>query len=705
MPEDNGFVHIKDIYDLTDTDITTEEGHMAAVPAISSPSATRTNLLQVRDATRGKVSVIIPHAKRESLGNTINSIVAQDYPEELVEVIVVGQFSEAFRREWPKVNTIDTGMPVTPGRARNLGAAHSSGEVLIFLDDDCEADANWIRENLKELDRINVGVVGGIVEGKSSGFIARAVDFANFGSCQGGSREERPVCSASLAIRKELFDKVGGFDEGMRVHEDIDLCHRADLAGFTAVYQPQVRILHDHGRTHAGSMLSYMYFGGKAAGLETERKYQDLSDFYRRLLWFRNPFLYAFAALPFALGATGKTVIHNFREHRIVLLLSPAIFLAKLGCHVGIAHSLASTWISKSWRRYGVLQNARRLFEYSVLKSFFRNPRVLTLAVTSQCNAKCGHCFYWQELNQPDDLSFDEIQKLSNSLGKLDKLLITGGEPFLRRDLPEILNLFFQNNDLNMVNIPTNGLLPDLTQRQTRRILEVADGRTINVTFSLDGLEEVHDELRGVPGNFAKVVESYEALHSLQDEYANLSLRINSVVMNRTIGSVFGLIDRIPKLFSQINTPALTLLRGGPMDTTLLLPPTRELAKLYRYKARNIPGKQPLLFRIGDWTTFNLGLQTLREDTQVVSCEAGRILGVVEANGNVKHCELLPPIGNLRDGDFQAIWTSEGARHERQKISDKQCRCTHECNIFPSLLAHPIQGAKALAKASVAGDE
>ena len=705
MPDNKGFVHIADIHDLTDADITTETGPVGAVPAIAPPYAKETTLLPVADVTRGKVSVIIPHAKREALGNTINSVIAQDYPEELLEVIVVGQLGEAFRREWPKVITIDTGKPVTPGRARNLGAAQSSGEVLIFLDDDCEAQANWIRENLKELDCSNVGVVGGIVEGKSSGFIARAVDFANFGFCQGGSREERPVCSASLAIRKELFDKVGGFDERMRAHEDIDLCHRVDLAGFTAVYQPQVKILHNHGRTHTGSMLNYMYFGGRAAGLETERKYKELSKFYRRLLWFRNPFLYAIAALPFALGATGKTIIHNFREHRVVLLLSPAIFLAKLGCHVGILHSLASRWISSSWRRYGVLQNARRLFEYSFLKSLFRTPRILTLSVTSQCNAKCGHCFFWQDLNKPDDLSFEEIQELSISLGKLDKLLITGGEPFLHRDLPEICGLFFRNNDLTMVSIPTNGLLPDRIEKQVRRLLVIADGRTVNISFSLDGLEDVHDDLRGVPGNFAKVVESYEALHSLQDEYANLSLRVNSVVMNRTIDSIFGLIDRVPKLFPQINTPALTLLRGGPMDTSLLLPPIREMAKLFAYKSRNIPGKQPLIWRAADWITFNLSLQTLREDTQVVPCEAGRILGVVEANGTVKHCELLPPIGNLRESDFNSIWNSKKAKQERKKIVEKQCRCTHECNLFPSALAHPIKGATALVKAAVATDK
>ena len=234
-----------------------------------------------------------------------------------------------------------------------------------------------------------------------------------------------------------------------------------------------------------------------------------------------------------------------------------------------------------------------------------------------------------------------------------------------------------------------------------RSVLEIADGRTVNVSFSLDGLKDVHDELRGVPGNFEKLLESYQLLRGLQDEYGNLSLRVNSVLMNRTIDSVEGLIDEFGILFPDINTPALTLLRGSPYDKSLELPERSRLKELHNHKRAKNPGKQPLIWRLADWATFNASLEILRQDTQVVPCEAGRLLGVVEANGDVKHCELLPSIGNIREHSFQEIWQSEKAKEERAKIVAKECKCTHECNLFPSLMAHPLKAATVLGKSAL----
>ena len=89
-----------------------------------------------------------------------------------------------------------------------------------------------------------------------------------------------------------------------------------------------------------------------------------------------------------------------------------------------------------------------------------------------------------------------------------------------------------------------------------------------------------------------------------------------------------------------------------------------------------------------------MAYENFRQDTQVVPCEAGRILGVVEDNGDVKPCELLPAVGNLREGTFEEIWSSAEAKEARQRIVNKQCKCTHECNTFPSLMANPLHAVK-----------
>lgn len=74
-----------------------------------------------------------------------------------------------------------------------------------------------------------------------------------------------------------------------------------------------------------------------------------------------------------------------------------------------------------------------------------RKLESIFLFVTGRCNAKCAMCFYAQEMDKKQpDLTFDEIKKISETVGQFNRLWISGGEPTLREDLPEILELFYK---------------------------------------------------------------------------------------------------------------------------------------------------------------------------------------------------------------------------------------------------------------------
>jgi organic radical activating enzyme len=85
----------------------------------------------------------------------------------------------------------------------------------------------------------------------------------------------------------------------------------------------------------------------------------------------------------------------------------------------------------------------------------------LFLFVTSRCNSRCRTCFYFDKLNSRDDLSFDQIRRISETAPRFKKLWLSGGEPTLRGELGEIVGLFARNNGIENVNLPTNGLIPD----------------------------------------------------------------------------------------------------------------------------------------------------------------------------------------------------------------------------------------------------
>ena len=91
-----------------------------------------------------------------------------------------------------------------------------------------------------------------------------------------------------------------------------------------------------------------------------------------------------------------------------------------------------------------------------------RRLESIFLFVTGKCNAKCAMCFYANDMAKKErDLTFEEIRKISETAGEINKLWVSGGEPTLREDLPEILEMFYRNNQIKDVNMPTNGLKPD----------------------------------------------------------------------------------------------------------------------------------------------------------------------------------------------------------------------------------------------------
>src|SRR5215813_6704895 len=96
-----------------------------------------------------------------------------------------------------------------------------------------------------------------------------------------------------------------------------------------------------------------------------------------------------------------------------------------------------------------------------LIRSTRREKRLgtLILFVTSRCNAFCKTCFYWDELNRPGDLTRDQLDKISRTMPPITDLWLSGGEPTLRRDLSDIIDLFIANNGVNRVIIPTNGLI------------------------------------------------------------------------------------------------------------------------------------------------------------------------------------------------------------------------------------------------------
>ena len=137
--------------------------------------------------------------------------------------------------------------------------------------------------------------------------------------------------------------------------------------------------------------------------------------------------------------------------------------------------------------------------------------------VTAKCNARCTHCFYYKNLNKKrNELTLEEIEKLCKSMGNVYYLGLTGGEPFLREDLPEIVHTYYKYNNVKNLFIPTNGSIPNKIFNQSKKILKLCPKLSFSINISLDGLEKDHDKIRGMKGSFSKAVQTYNELKNLK---------------------------------------------------------------------------------------------------------------------------------------------------------------------------------------------
>jgi GT2 family glycosyltransferase len=194
------------------------------------------------------VSVVVPHYNDlQNLERCIESLRLQTFPREHFEVVVADNNSPggvvAVERLAPDV-TVVSAPEQGAGPARNAGAAAAQGTHLVFIDSDCFADENWLREGVTALDRFDY--VGGRVittvrdpkrlTAAEAFEIVFAFDFRKY------IQKDKFSGSGNLFVPKLVFDQVGGFRGG--VAEDIDWCHRANALGFRLGYAERAIVYH-----------------------------------------------------------------------------------------------------------------------------------------------------------------------------------------------------------------------------------------------------------------------------------------------------------------------------------------------------------------------------------------------------------------------------------------------------------------------------
>ena len=333
-------------------------------------------------------------------------------------------------------------------------------------------------------------------------------------------------------------------------------------------------------------------------------------------------------------------------------------------------------------------------------------PLMLSFLVTARCTLRCKHCFYHREIDRDDrepELTFDEYRALSARMGDLVGSVFAGGEPFMRRDLAEIVRVLQADNDLLITGIATNGQLTASTVKQTETMCRRDPERLVNVAVSLDGFRDEHDAIRG-PGAFDRALRTWTELKQLARLYDNLHLATTTVVNTVNQDSACEFVRWVGSELDPVAVNVM-MVRQDPRGGSSM-----KSVAVSRYEAAVEAAiasvtRFPILRRVHPQAVFTRMMAdcvrtTCATGRRCFHCFAGTHNALIDYCGNVTACEVLQEndptgtIGNLRDHamDFTALWNSAAADRMRSMVnSHEACQaCTHETMGFlPSLFFAP----------------
>lgn len=342
------------------------------------------------------------------------------------------------------------------------------------------------------------------------------------------------------------------------------------------------------------------------------------------------------------------------------------------------------------------MKNPVREFKFLLQRG---SPVYLLLEPTARCDSRCRHCFNWKRQDSADpsaELTLGEIERLSRSMRHVKYLSLTGGEPTLRDDLPQMCRTFARNNDLHVANLHTNGVNSKRTVEVFRGCMDACPDVHWRVCLPADDTGEAMDRMRGVPDCEGKLRETVRQLKELKKQFPGFSIEVTTTISQLNKRNFSRTCDFVESL--DVDEHILALVRGTPRDPAVAGVGLEEYEEIVREfedvrkgKTRRRGLKAAALAALQNMTTRE-SIKSLRNKRMTYPCRAGTRAVKVTSTGDVLACELIEePMGNLRDFDFDlpALMKSEKAVNIIDSIKNNECYCSFECLIPVNMLFDP----------------
>jgi len=330
---------------------------------------------------------------------------------------------------------------------------------------------------------------------------------------------------------------------------------------------------------------------------------------------------------------------------------------------------------------------AVRLFRNGIRYRYLRatgnpaKPQAVSIEITQRCIARCIMCNIWQSRDVVELSTEDWINLLSSPFfSELRELDVTGGEPFLRKDLLELIDGLSHLIDgklrkIKSLAITTNGFLTQRILECTEEILEGLEPKGIHLVMALamDGVGEIHDKIRNYKDAWTKVNETIQGLKHIRRTTKNLVIGLKTTVLPQNVDQLEKIVSYAEEneLFTIISPCIITSNRYRNLDRKEDLAFSKnELAKMVRfYKSSHF-----------QWDFHRSKLvHYLETGVMKKPCSAGFNYFFIRSNGEVYPCPLIKSkLGNIKEARIEDLFLSKAASSFRKQVGEHaECRtCT-----------------------------
>lgn len=575
--------------------------------------------------------------------------------------------------------------------SRNLAVQKSNSNYILFLDDDAQLlEKNTLEKSIDIIENDpTIGQLGGVQQNNKGkintfasitgwdGFLDRNKSSLNF---EGQLKaKDLHIPTSFCLMKRKLFLEIGGFDPVYFFYdEDVDLSMRVKEKGYELVVVRD--IIYQHVSGSSIRTRNRRYFNKSYLILKN-------SSILKSLIYIIYLFLNLFNIKSL------NTFEDNFLKFKITIFLILNLNFIRKRKKINFTVHNELNEKNKLLSFLGSLEKK----DYAESKN---NNKTAFIFITNRCQAKCQHCFYIDELNKAiqDELSLDEYRKLAKNLEKeIKQVIITGGEPFLRKDIFEISKAFLKIKHLKSINFITNGLLTKRVLEDIENLLKsTSRNKRFVINISLDGLETKHDKIRGIPGMFKKCMATIDGLKKLREKYPNLEVSGLTTITKDNLDDVKLLNDYVENdlnIYHRIN-----IIRGpktgvfGVNRNIVEESFNPDWVKPFDLMELSQEQHKEIIDYFNEkdgWRDYHklilhYGYHIKQNKKKIFTCSAPNDNMVIYPNGDFTFCEYTKTFDNVKNHEnFSDIWNSDRANKRRKELIG--CACDHPCNLGGNL--------------------